>query len=351
MASLKKAAKVAMEKVLALTPGEEVLIITNFEGEVFQIAKAIYEETRALGGKPVMMVQPEKTTYDYAERVVLEAMESAPDICLCLNSKKTGKDPFGMSVGYIGRDGKKYEHVYMRSIFGDRRVRGFWSPTVTLDMFQRCVDLDYDEMRSSAAKLVEAMKGKKEVHVTAPAGTDVTITIAGRPGRADDGDFRSPGKGGNLPAGEVYISPVVASTKGVIVFDGTVDLVPHAVLAKTPVKVEFKDGYVSKVTGGEEAKGLLAVIQKGEQMAREKGLKTEERNARHLGELGIGLNHKATMTGNMLEDEKVGGTVHFAIGANYDNDGPALIHQDCLVKKPNIWVDGEQIMKGGKLLI
>ena len=141
-----------------------------------------------------------------------------------------------------------------------------------------------------------------------------------------------PRKRRNVPCGEVYVSPVVGSTKGTIVYDGTLNLIPHAVQPKEPVRLDFKNGYIDKVTGGADAEALLNVIRRREKRARENGLVAEERNARNIGELGIGLNYKAKMVNNMLEDEKVGKTCHFAIGFNYDNDGPALIHQDCLVR-------------------
>jgi aminopeptidase len=99
------------------------------------------------------------------------------------------------------------------------------------------------------------------------------------------------------------------------------------------------------------ARDLLSVIKRGEEMARAHGNLAEEKNARHLGELGIGLNPKARPTDNLMEAEKAWKTVHFAIGANFDNDAPALIHQDCLVLSPSMWVDGEQIMKDGDLLL
>ncbi len=57
MSKLEDAAKAAMKDVLGLRPGEEVLIVTNFEGDAFDISKALYDETKALGGKPVMAVQ------------------------------------------------------------------------------------------------------------------------------------------------------------------------------------------------------------------------------------------------------------------------------------------------------
>ena len=79
------------------------------------------------------------------------------------------------------------------------------------------------------------------------------------------------------------------------------------------------------------------------------------RNARNLGELGIGLNKNAKIVGNMLEDEKVYGTCHIAIGSNYDDDAKSLIHLDGLIKKPDITVkfeDGsvKNIMNDGEIL-
>ncbi|HMK46864.1 MAG TPA: leucyl aminopeptidase, partial [Methanocella sp.] len=144
MAKLNEAARVAMQDALGLREGEEVLIITNFEGDVFPIARAVFEETKALGGRPVLMVQELKTTYTYAERLVLEALRSEPDIYISLSAHKIGKDPYGLNIGYIGRDGKKYTHIGDKLMDGDRRVRGFWSPTATVDMFERCVAVDYD---------------------------------------------------------------------------------------------------------------------------------------------------------------------------------------------------------------
>jgi leucyl aminopeptidase (aminopeptidase T) len=78
-------------------------------------------------------------------------------------------------------------------------------------------------------------------------------------------------------------------------------------------------------------------------------------NSRNLGELGIGLNKNAKIVGNMLEDEKVYGTCHIAIGSNYDDDAKALIHLDGLIKAPTITVkyeDGSEktIMKDGEVV-
>lgn len=351
MSTLKRAAEIAVNDVLGVRPGEEVLIVTNFEGDVFPIAKAVYEASLAAEAKAVIAVQPRKSQYDYAERLVLEAIRAAPDVIVALSDHKIGKDPYGLQVGYVGRDGKRHNHIYDLVLEGDKRCRSFWSPGANVPMFERCVAVDYGAMRSLAAKLKAILDDGKEVHVTSPAGTDISFSIEGRKGQVDDGNFLRPGTGGNLPCGEAYISPKNRSAEGAIVFDGTLDLVPEAVIPRTPVKVVYKGGFITDVLGGEEANMLLQVIEKGESMARELGKKEEELNARALGELGIGINYSARMSCNMLEDEKVGRTVHFAIGMNLDNDAHALIHQDCLVLNPSVYVDGKQIMRDGELLI
>lgn len=350
MSKLEEAALVAMRDVMGLRSGEEVVIATNFEGDAFDIAKALFDQTKSLGGKPVMIVQEPKTILQYAEHTVLAAIRENPDIFISIPHFKTGKDPFGQKIGYIGHEGKKYDHIQYY-LMGERKFRSFWSPSVTRDTFERCVVVDYSQMRANAAKLKVIMDAGKEVHVTSPAGTDVTISIDGRKAYADDGDFRMPGSGGNVPCGEVYISPIVGSTRGTIVYDSTLDLIPNCVQPKEPVHVHFKNGFISDITGGPDAEALLNVVKSGEKRARDNGLVVEERNARNIGELGIGLNYKAKMVNNMLEDEKVGKTCHFAIGFNYDNDGPAFIHQDCLVKNPSIWVDGKQILRDGDIII
>ena len=351
MSKLQKAAEIAVNDVLGVREGEEVVIITNFEGDVFPIAKALYEASLRAKGRTVIMVQPRKTQYDYAERLVLDAVGSAPDVIISMCAHKVGKDPYGTNIGYVGRDGMKYNHIFDLVIDGGRKSRSFWSPGATVDMFERTVAVDYKAMRELAARLKAVLDDGKEVRVTSPAGTDLKFSVEGRKGKVDDGDFRLPGSGGNLPCGEAYVSPKNRTAEGVIVFDGTIDLVPDAVIPKTPVKVTFEGGFATDVSGGEEAQALLEVIRKGEQMARELGKAEEERNARALGELGIGINPAAKMTCNMLEDEKVWKTVHFAIGSNLDNDAHALIHQDCLVKRPSLWVDGKLVMKDGGILI
>jgi hypothetical protein len=350
LATLEEAARVALEDILGLRPGEEVLIITDFGEDAYRMARLLFEKAGDMGGKGSIFVQARKTTFDDADRMVLEAIRACPDITITMCSTLSGNDPYGYHTGYVARDGDKYDHAMFSLIDGDKRMRGLICEGATSDILSRCVAIDYAPVAENSARILKALDNASEVRVTTPAGTDVTLSVEGREAYAEDGKSWLPGEWSDLPVGEIRISPVTWSTNGTIVFEGTMDLVTEAIIPERPVTVTVRDGFVTKVEGGKEAAMLRDVIRKGEIVARKKDLPAYERNARLVGELGIGTNPAARITGNLIEDEKVYGTAHFAVGYNYDNDGEAFIHQDCLVLRPSIWIDSRQIMKDGNLL-
>lgn len=145
--------------------------------------------------------------------------------------------------------------------------------------------------------------------------------------------------GGICSAGEVFISPALKSAEGTIVFDGSISDIERDIVIEEPIVCTVRGGYVIGIEGGNEAKRLDTALIQGFSMASdlvsEQGMSPEMAlaygtNARHLGEFGIGLNPAAHISGDMAEDEKIMGTIHFAIGSNYDEDAPALIHLDDL---------------------
>jgi leucyl aminopeptidase (aminopeptidase T) len=183
----------------------------------------------------------------------------------------------------------------------------------------------------------------------------VTLGLKGRTAFSDDGDFSFPGAGGNLPAGETFISPELGSAEGVIAFDGSIALAAGEIVIYEPIRCTLKRGVITNIEGGKEAQQLLDSITTAEKNARsmeEAGkLKAGQggvyaANARGIGELGIGLNPLAEITGHMLEDEKAFRTCHFAVGSNYDDDAPCLIHLDGLVREPTIRavIEGKEVL-------
>jgi aminopeptidase len=356
---LLKVADVAVNEVLAVKNDERVLIVTNPVRDVYHISQALYLSSYNAGASSTLMVQPKKTTFDLAEPAVINAIKTEPEVVISMSAEKLGKDKEGLTDPYKGLDGKTYTHIFSQLLRGVKKIRAFWSPTVTIDMFTRTIPIDYPTLQKTTTKVADVMMSAREVDVKNALGTDITFGIEGRKPMTDDGDFKTPGKGGNLPCGEVFISPALGTANGTIVFDGSITL-ERTLIIKEPVKVTIREGFVTEVDGGKEARKLEAYVRKAEKkpskMAKKGELaqeKAEEyaRNARNIGEFGVGLNPRAKIVGNVLEDEKVLSTVHFAIGSNYDQDALALIHSDGIVKNPTVTVDEKPLMKKGKLQI
>jgi aminopeptidase len=341
--SLARAARAAMNDVIGVKKGERVLIITNPPKEIREISMSLFDASLERGAVPVLLVQREKGQFDLAEEEVVKSIGTAPDVVISISHDRLGKDSHGLKHGYKGKK-RRYESMY-DLLFYEGMIRTFWSPGITVDMFKRTVPIDYTRLRSDAKRICKIVTGSEKVRVTAPGGTDFTIGVRGREAKADDGDYRKPGKGGNVPSGEVYVCPALGTANGVIAFDGSIVLNEGEVVIRRPIVADVKDGFVARISGGSEADRLEESVKMGEAKARQMGrsgdlrpslVKKYAKNAWAIGELGIGLNRKAKIVANMLEDEKVYGTCHFAIGSNYDGDAEAMIHLDGLVKSPTM---------------
>jgi len=341
---LKEAARIAIEVSLKVRGGEQVLIVTNPKPDVAAISQALYDATVDAGGCPVLMFQPVKPQMSFAEPTVIAAFEAKPDVVISLSDEKMGKDPKGIASPYT-HEGVQFDHIFHLRMYGEKNCRSFWSPSTTVESFIRTVPIDYAELQRRCDVIKQILDRAVELRVKAPGGTDIVFGLRGRLAKADDGNFSAPGTGGNLPAGETFVSPENGTARGRICFDGSISVAEGEIIIDTPICCDVEGGFVREISGGKEAARLLETIETGERNAREleKAGKLPAgngevyaRNARNIGELGIGLNPAARITGKMLEDEKAFRTCHFAIGMNYDDDAPSLIHLDGLVKDPTI---------------
>ena len=354
--ALSRAAEITVTRSLCVKPGERVLIITNPEPDVSEISQYLYHWVREVGGIPNLIWQQTKTQLDPMDDAVRGALLSEPDIYISMSANKIGKDVKAVTNPYVAADGTKYDSITGFLIHGKKCTRGFWSPGITTELYKASVPVDFNKLKADCAWLAERLSKAVAVRVTSPGGTEITFSTQGRKAFVDDGDYSKAGSGGNLPAGEAYISPVVGSAEGRIVFDGSMSTKDGTIFLYKPITVEYEQGFITQIAGGEEAELLAETIRVGEENA----LKMEaegklavgkgaiyRKNARGLGELGIGVNPLAGITGNMIVDEKAARTCHFAVGSNYDQDGPALIHLDGLVKEPTIELE----MEDGSMLV
>ena len=356
----KTPSQTVVDDVCKIKKGEKVLIIAN--PETSYISQELYKAALEAGAKPVLAYQPKKTSGDFCEESVVGAIKSEPDVIFSISEIKLGKDEKAIQTPYE-IDGKTFDNTFDYLLNGKKTIRAVWTPGLTEDMYNRTVNIDYKKLAENCATLCRKFENAQSVHVTAPGGTNITIGLTDRAGMVDDGDFSKPGTGGNIPAGETFISPVVGTSEGVIVYDGSMTFSDGDAILETPISCKVEKGFITDITGGEEAKRLLKDITQAEKDS----VKMEEsgklpkgqgaiyaKNARNIGELGIGLNPAANITGNMLEDEKAFRTCHFAVGENYDGDAPALIHFDGVVREPTIiikYADGTEttVLENGDL--
>ena len=194
---------------------------------------------------------------------------------------------------------------------------------------------DWDAQREHQEQLVEILDPADEVRIVSGDETDVTMSVEGMIAVNDYGEM-------NLPGGEVYTAPVPDSVEGEVLFD-----IPVVRSGR-----EIEDAHL-RFEGGEVVEHSAA---------KNEGLLTEllnvDEGARRVGELGIGMNRDIDrFTRNLIFDEKMGDTVHLAVGNAYDHCVPddreangSAVHVDMLVDMSEdsfVEVDGEIVQRNG----
>jgi leucyl aminopeptidase (aminopeptidase T) len=199
---------------------------------------------------------------------------------------------------------------------------------------------DFLAMVPLVERLSSDLSRAKNVHVTSPAGTDITFSIDGREGMPQRGVARAPGQVCSPPDIEAAAGPVEGTANGVIVVDGSI---PHRLIGVVdePIRLTLESGQVTQVEGGYQA-GILSQLWAAYGTA----------SVYNLAELGLGLNPEARICGAMLEDEGAYGTVHFGFGDNrsYGGNVAAPLHLDAVIRQPTLRLDGQTILMDGEIV-
>ncbi len=189
---------------------------------------------------------------------------------------------------------------------------------------------DWKRIGKRMNQILAKFKQGKSVHLIGKR-VDLKFDIHGKLAKTDlDGD--------NIPMGEVFMAPVRESLNGWIKFD-----YPAIEASKevTDIYLKFQDGKVIEATASKNEKFLHEM------------LATDE-NSSYVGEFGIGMNPKVIkFTKNLLFDEKMGGTIHLALGTAYEDNGggnDSAIHWDIVkdMSKAKIILDGKVVQQNGK---
>ncbi len=317
MQDLKEAARVALTDCANVRAGENVVIITD--APLRNRGLAFWETARDLGTDAIFCeIIPRKTNGEEPPKAVA-ALLRACDVFMIPTSRSLS-------------------HTDARREASAQGARGATLPNITEDTMKRTLRADYAKIEEMTKRMADRLMGAKKAKVMTQLGTDITMTLEGRTWHEDTGIVREPGAFTNLPAGEAYLAPVEGTAEGRIVVDGSCAGVG---VVKTPITIDVADGLATDITGGKEAEALKNMIAPfGE-------------DGRNIAELGIGTNDKAQLVGSTLEDEKVMGTVHIALGDNKSMGGNISVasHLDLIIKAPTLIVDGKEIIKAGKWMI
>lgn len=314
---LYSAARVAIKDCMGLKTGERVLVVTD--EPLRTISYALWTVARDLGNE-VMLVEilPRTTNGEEPPKEISELMKTV-DVVLCPTSKSLTHTDSRRAASALG-------------------VRIATLPGVTEEIMIRCMNADYSRIAERTRKLCALLEKTENVRVTAPRGTNVTLPVKGRHPHASSGLFRGIGEWGNLPTGEAYLAPLEGMSNGIVVVDGSMASVG---VVKEPIRIVVEGGYAAGITGGAEARRLTELLE------------PHGKEGRTVAEFGIGTNDRAILTGNILEDEKVMGTIHIAFGDNKSMGGSVRVasHLDGLIKEPTVWFDETMIMKDGIFVI
>jgi leucyl aminopeptidase (aminopeptidase T) len=313
MADLGPAVRAVVHDCLAIRPGESVLVISD--PPLLTLGQAFREAAKEAGADAVLALMDEREM-DGAEppRSVAGALEAC-DV-------------------FIAPTTRSLSHTAARKRANDRGARGATMPGVNEDMLARVMAIDFDTMAARSDAVAVLLDRAGEALVTCPRGSDLRLNLQDRPGRPDDGRLTEPGTFGNLPCGESFIAPL--SGEGTIV---AASLAPLG-LSDQPAVLTVRDGHIVGAEGGLGSEFLALLQGHGE-----KGT--------NLAELGVGTNDRAQLTGHVLEDEKILGTVHVAFGASAGIGGNVSvpIHLDVVVTEATLVVDGQTVLDAGRYVL
>jgi leucyl aminopeptidase (aminopeptidase T) len=314
MTDLDRAVQTVVRRCLNIQPDEDVVVVVD---EPLQdLGEKLRAAAQRTGAEAVLTVMsPRATDGSEPPAPVAEAL-AACDV-------------------FMAPASRSLSHTLARKRASEAGARGATMPHVTADMLARLMAIDFDRLRSRSHAVATLLDKSGEAHVTCPRGTDLRLDLKGRHGIADDGDLTARGAFGNLPCGEGFIAPAGG--------EGTMFARSFAAIGLAhghPSKLTIEDGHLTQATGA-EGEQLLEI------------LKAHGDAGTNLAELGVGTNDRATLTGNVLEDEKILGTIHVAFGASIAIGGTVSvpIHLDCVVTEASLTVDGNQVLREGRLVL
>lgn len=350
---VKKTAKLIVDYSTKVKKGEYVQIISDYQAK--DLVLEIYKLVLLKGAYPKVHLSLPGMAYTYYKHATDEQLNHFPkiamneikntDAVIFIGASSNTKELANIDSKRIAMRQKATKPIFIERSENTKWVI-FYYPTgafaqgagMSLEEFSDFVFsstlVDYKKMSKSQEKLKKMIDKGKKIRIVAK-NTDVTFGIKGRKGVKCDGIF-------NLPDGEVFTSPEEKTAEGVVEFSYPALLQGKEVEG---IRLEFKKGKVVNATAKKNQDFLRKVLE-------------TDKGSKYVGEVGIGVNYKINkFVKNILFDEKIGGTIHIALGKSYKEAGgknDSAIHWDIVTSLKNggkLYIDNKLVQKNGKFLI
>ena len=313
-----QSAEKLVREVIGVKKEDKVLVVTD--AEKLMVGKVFSLSCRGLGAETVLTILPLTGEHGNEPPATIAAAMKAADVVFAptthaITHTRARLDAFAAGARV----------VILRGVTADMMVKGGMT-------------VDFHDLKEKTEKVSQILTDADEITVTSEAGTDATFSVAGRKAFSLDGFFHQDYGFAALPPGEAPTCPVEGTMNGSLVFDYSMDGIGKL---SQPLKLEVKDGEAISVSGGiEDVQFLEKIFER-------------DATARNIAEFAVGTNPNARLIGNLAEDKKLAGTVHFAIGDNESLGGKvrSSIHLDGLMLKPTVLADKKLLVEKGKLAL
>jgi aminopeptidase len=363
-ARIERFANILVDYSARIQPGDRVLIEATTAAE--PLVRALYTHILEVGGHPQILLDfPDQVEIflthagddqlDFAPPLLKQAYETF-ESRIRIHSQTNPRALGGIDPAKMGRRQKAMSSILetqmRRGAAGQLKwvttlyptegyaVEGGMSLRAYEDFVYRACHANeadpvayWKKVEADQAKMIEKLQGHQIVSLHGP-NVDLSLSVKGRTFMNSCGTH-------NMPDGEIYTGPVEESVNGWVRF--TYPAIFNGV-AVEGIELTFSKGRVEKAKAAKNEKYLLEML-------------ASDPGARFLGEFAIGTNFEIDkFTGNILFDEKIGGSFHMALGAGYPETGSknkSVIHWDMICdmrQDAEMAVDGEVIYRNGQFV-
>jgi leucyl aminopeptidase (aminopeptidase T) len=301
--------------------GESVVIVTDEKLVTF--ADLVSNAATAVGASVVTCIIPQRSQDGQEPPAPVAAAMAEADVIF---------SPVSVSITHTRA---------IRSAL-DRGARAILMTAYTDEIITSAglLETDFEAQAEVCKRLGAALNAGEMLRLFSPKETDLSFSIADRRVNVLT-NIPDPGQLAPVPDIEVNVVPLEGSANGILIADASVPYLGIGLLSE-PIVCKVEDGFITSMEGGRQASVLREALESH-----------NNRNCFNVAELGIGLNPNAKLTGRMLDDEGVLGTIHIGIGTSHTLGGNVVAptHYDLLMWEPTIEIDGTVVQRGSEVLV